>query len=393
MIHFDAGSLGPLLGMNAEAQMRFEADTRVSRVAHLRLSVLGWLLFYDIFQLASALLMTGPERPEVGARLILVTLVGIAIVAGFGVARAGVREALVLSGALGAVLLCFALQWLADTPATPTSASEPLLTMVFATVLLLRFPQALIFTVLTVFVGAASYVLKPGNSPLMAFALGLELLSAACVSLYANHRIQAAFRRGYLREMSASQRTERLQRDNVSLAHLTHIDPLTGIGNRRQFAERMAGCMHEDARGRPLVGLIMIDVDHFKRFNDHYGHLMGDACLRELAQVMKSCLCEERHLLVRYGGEEFAVLVPQTHLAELSALARSLCNAVRERRVTHHHREDGCAVVTVSAGIALASPSMPDLETFLVTAADAAMYDAKHQGRDGYVVSDLAVLA
>lgn len=396
MIHFDALSLGPLLGMNAETQARFEADTRRARVAHLRLSVLGWLLFYDVYQLASAILMTGPQRPEVGVRLVLVTLVGLAIVAGFGVARAAVREALVLTAALGAVLLSFSLQWLADAPATPASAAEPLLTMVFATVLLLRFPQALVFTTLVVLVGTAGYAFQPGNSPLLAGALGLELLSAGGVALYANYQLQSAERRGYLREMAAAQRSEHLLRDNATLTHLTNIDPLTGVGNRRLFAEHLTRCMHDglvpQVVGRSLVGLIMLDIDHFKRFNDHYGHLMGDACLREIAQVMNACLCPDRHLLVRYGGEEFAVLVQRTGLDELSALARTLCQAVRERRVTHHHREDGCAVVTVSAGIALASPAMPDLETFLVTAADAAMYDAKHQGRDGYVVSDLAVL-
>ena len=165
----------------------------------------------------------------------------------------------------------------------------------------------------------------------------------------------------------------------AELHALGNRDPLTGIANRRALDERLAQEWRRAARQQQALALLMIDVDHFKRYNDHYGHLQGDACLRQVAQALAAALPRSSDLVARYGGEEFAVLLPGSSLEAAAALGAKVCAVVRALAIAHA-ASDTATQVTVSVGAAGAAGLQP-VEALLARA-DRALYAAKSAGRD-----------
>ena len=173
-----------------------------------------------------------------------------------------------------------------------------------------------------------------------------------------------------------------LQAVNQQLELLSQTDALTGVANRRLFDLRLK---HEWQRGRRhgwWLSLAMIDVDHFKRYNDRHGHLEGDACLRRVAQALQGSAHRTSDLVARYGGEEFVVVLPHTTLDDATALAQRLLAAVDADAIAHEDSPVGPRV-TVSIGVAsvLLDVESGDDAVRLVRAADRALYRAKAQGR------------
>lgn len=174
------------------------------------------------------------------------------------------------------------------------------------------------------------------------------------------------------------------------------VDAVTGIANRRAFDESLSVLMTAAHRRRRTFAVIMMDVDRFKSYNDHYGHPQGDACLRRIAQalqaVMQAPMTPPGGSVYRYGGEEFAALVSGLDLAAAQGLAERLRHAVRDLRLPHPAQPDG--IVTISMGVALAEPSqhlgpLADPAGVLI-AADDALYQAKRSGRDRVVIVSAA---
>ena len=155
-------------------------------------------------------------------------------------------------------------------------------------------------------------------------------------------------------------------------------DALTGLYNRRYMEEALSRELLRGARGQRQVGVMMIDVDHFKRFNDTYGHAAGDALLQQFARLMQNVVREE-DVVCRYGGEEFFVVLPEVSADELRATAESLLEAARHLRV--HLEGEPLGAITVSAGIAMSSERGTTVAS-LIAAADRALYNAKFAGRD-----------
>lgn len=177
-----------------------------------------------------------------------------------------------------------------------------------------------------------------------------------------------------------------LERMNAQLAALSLTDGLTGVANRRQFDQTL---LIEWARGlrthRPLA-LLMLDVDHFKRYNDHLGHPEGDACLRAVAQVLSTCLRQPVEKLMRYGGEEFAVLLVDAGADTGARVAQRCLDAIAQARLPHPDSPLG-PWVSISVGVASLLPQAEMAHEQLVQAADAALYRAKQNGRARYEVA------
>lgn len=167
----------------------------------------------------------------------------------------------------------------------------------------------------------------------------------------------------------------------VEFARLARFDQLTGLANRRHFDETLAGEWQRALRQGGDVALIIFDVDQFKRYNDHFGHPGGDACLRRLAAAARELVHRPSDLVVRMGGEEFAVLLPSTPAAGANAIAEMLRQAVENLRLPHAP-DATHAVVTISAGVASLRPDSGLHFDELVKAADAALYEAKDAGRN-----------
>jgi diguanylate cyclase (GGDEF)-like protein len=163
-------------------------------------------------------------------------------------------------------------------------------------------------------------------------------------------------------------------------------DPLTGLYNRRYLEEMLERETRRAVRAEQGLGVLMLDLDHFKQFNDTYGHDAGDAVLRETASLLlKSVRAED--IVCRFGGEEFMVLLPGADLKTTQARAERIRSRLRELTVLHHGRSLG--TITASLGVAEV-PQHGTSPQSLIVASDAALYRAKREGRDRVVVADSA---
>ena len=171
-----------------------------------------------------------------------------------------------------------------------------------------------------------------------------------------------------------------LQRQTEVLKRLVFIDALTHAFNRRYFDERLAEAWGRAQRtGRPL-GLILIDVDYFKQFNDVNGHQRGDDALRQVAQALKGTILRPGDVVCRYGGEEFACLLPDTDLDGALQVAQRMKLAVRDLAIGHP-ASAVAEVLTISAGVAVRTPTSRGDAAALLALADAQLYRAKAEGR------------
>jgi diguanylate cyclase (GGDEF)-like protein len=165
------------------------------------------------------------------------------------------------------------------------------------------------------------------------------------------------------------------------LRSMAFLDGLTGIANRRQFEEALQREWRACLRTGTSLALAMIDIDHFKSFNDTCGHVAGDACLRAVAGILHNDMSRPRDLIARYGGEEFACLLPDTDLEGARVKAEQLRHAVQSLGIPHE--ASGTApVVTISVGLETFIPTDELTPERLVAAADAQLYKAKHAGRN-----------
>jgi diguanylate cyclase (GGDEF)-like protein len=175
-------------------------------------------------------------------------------------------------------------------------------------------------------------------------------------------------------------REEELRIANEHLEELASLDGLTGLANRRGFDRQID---HEWRRATDRyepIALMMIDIDHFKLYNDRYGHVAGDTCLRSVAETLSLVTLENAVLVARYGGEEFALLLPGLDLPRLSALAEDARRSIEELFITH--AEAPCGYVTISIGVESIVPRAGQSAADLVEAADRALYVAKRCGRN-----------
>jgi len=179
-----------------------------------------------------------------------------------------------------------------------------------------------------------------------------------------------------------AERTEALAVTNRRLELLSATDPLTGLANRRHLEQVLdSEWARLAARHRPLA-VAMIDIDHFKRYNDHYGHQLGDRCLQRIAAALLST-ARETDVTARYGGEEFTLVLPDADLDTAARISHHANEAVAA--LGEEHIGSPLGIVTVSIGLATVVPSAQSTHTELIRAADARLYEAKRTGRNRVV--------
>jgi two-component system chemotaxis family response regulator WspR len=174
---------------------------------------------------------------------------------------------------------------------------------------------------------------------------------------------------------------QQLSAANVLLQKLNGLDGLTGIANRRQFDEVMVREWKRALRKGTPLAVLMCDVDEFKRYNDIFGHVQGDLCLKRVAAVLTEQLKRPADLVARYGGEEFAIILPDTDLDGALVVAQACLQGVRNARISAVDYNDTQGV-TISIGAASSVPSSEQTIAQLISLADAALYAAKRSGRD-----------
>ncbi|NHZ92897.1 diguanylate cyclase [Massilia sp. CCM 8733] len=173
---------------------------------------------------------------------------------------------------------------------------------------------------------------------------------------------------------------------NTLLHELAALDGLTGLSNRRTLNIHLERVWRQALRDRQAVAIAMIDIDHFKRYNDRYGHARGDAALKAVADVIAAQARRPLDLTARYGGEEFAVIWHNPVPGELQAMGEVLTAAVAALRIEHPDSDSGS--LSVSVGVTIGLPCAGDDAAALLRLADHALYQAKHQGRNRVVVSE-----
>lgn len=185
----------------------------------------------------------------------------------------------------------------------------------------------------------------------------------------------------FVRQVRVGVRVEAdLRKAKEALKLIATHDSLTGLANRRLFEQALDIEFGRGARQSSSLSLIMLDIDYFKRYNDAYGHVAGDHCLAEVARAVKGCCHRKADLAVRYGGEEFAVLLPDTDIHGALVIAEQIRRSVMDKNITHNGSPTG--YVTVSLGCYAFVPTGRDSIELFIERADAALYQAKHSGRN-----------
>jgi diguanylate cyclase (GGDEF)-like protein len=174
---------------------------------------------------------------------------------------------------------------------------------------------------------------------------------------------------------------DELRKANDNLRRASAIDGLTGLANRRHFDETMDKEWRRATREQKALSLIMIDIDHFKAYNDNYGHQDGDDCLRKVAAVIAGSVKRPADLVARYGGEEFMAVLPDTDIQGAVEIAEKLRIAVEVLDVPHAY-SSAANVVTISAGVASLVPEQGTDPFHVIKLVDTALYAAKRDGRN-----------
>lgn len=175
-------------------------------------------------------------------------------------------------------------------------------------------------------------------------------------------------------------RESELLASNNRLSVIATIDTVSGLANRRGFQSRLDFEWHKADQTATELALLMVDVDHFKLYNDNYGHLEGDACLARLGETLADIAARTTGFAARYGGEEFCVLLPDTDVVRAMEIGEMVRGTVRDLAIPH--RASASQNVTLSVGVAVTRPNPTMRVADLIEAADAALYAAKHAGRD-----------
>ncbi|MGD1944513.1 MAG: diguanylate cyclase [Leptolyngbyaceae cyanobacterium] len=176
----------------------------------------------------------------------------------------------------------------------------------------------------------------------------------------------------------------RLTRANQKLQRFAYLDGLTQVANRRRFEQFLNHEWRRLMREKATLALIMVDIDHFKAFNDIYGHQAGDECLRRVAAILRTAVQRPADMVARYGGEEFAVVLPNTSVEGAETVAEKIRAHMHKQKIPHRGSQV-CPFVTMSLGVAVMLPHPLKAPDDLIKIADNALYRAKEGGRDRVV--------
>lgn len=242
-------------------------------------------------------------------------------------------------------------------------------------------------------------IVHPWNNP-HALLIGMLLLGIAALLMMASSGIHEMFKtmlslswqqESMSRELgqitnSLRDRNRQLREARQQLTDLANIDELTGLGNRRVVNKVLREEVNRARRAGSPISVVLIDVDHFKKYNDTYGHPAGDEVLRRLGDLMQSATARAGEVIARYGGEEFIAILPNTELSDAVRAAERLQTLVREENMPHR-TSDVADRITISQGVASVRPTEDIDPASIVDSADAALYRAKREGRNGIAVA------
>jgi diguanylate cyclase (GGDEF)-like protein len=373
----------PALQFDSQLERQYlheQADARLTLIRHGAFLVLllsncmlvgDWLMVADQFQTALKL------------RLLVYTPIAILLLLSLGRMRPAEREWSCVWMSLLAGGICVHLSIQSQNHLAPAYLVCLSLILLFNVgVLRLRFWMSLGIGAL-VFLLFVLAVCALNNPPVnLMWSLATVLLSIMVFTLYANYRLEHENRSNWLMHKHEALLLNALNMANSRLDQLSRFDALTGLANRRHVDQFLAQLWSRSQRAPSEVAVLMIDIDYFKQYNDQYGHLAGDDCLKEVAQAMGQHMRDPHDLMGRYGGEEFIAVLPATSQQQAQAAAERIRQAVWDMQ-RGHLGSPILGRVTVSIGVATSHPyeqgASPEQ---LIAQADQALYQAKARGRN-----------
>jgi len=386
------------LQFDALDEAHFWQVTGPARVRHCVVSGVIALITYNMFLLTDLLMIPDVFDKAVWVRLFCFTPVGLCILfSGVFCKDVILRKpywVLECATMVAGLLAAMSLAWLLLQSSSPCASLYTcgLMPIVIYGNLVerLRFRFALAFSVMMVLISVCCALAKAAEPhPYAVYEVPLVLLITliALYTLVMNYRFELEERRHFQWRERAKALHDELAASKVKLEDLSRRDPLTGVPNRRHVDEYVQTQWSALQSSGGLLALLLIDVDHFKAYNDRYGHPAGDQCLRHVAQVLQQGVAPSAGCVARWGGEEFMIALPDVSVDEAMACAQRLCDAVSELGL--RHEASGTAQhVTISVGVALLRPDMASASVDgAVGLADAALYRAKREGRNRCVLS------
>ena len=365
-----------------EVEARFEEDTQRQRSRSMVMAGLISAIIYCLF-----LINDHSFRPDTFTTA-LALRVGVMLPFGMpilwwvyrGVSPAQ-RETLMASTVIVATVISCLILVESTVPYSYLDVfSFGLILLVGNIVYSLRFNYACVSSAICIFI-ILLFVLSYDPMPPEAKRLAIfTIIAQTLFTLVANYRFEQSERTSYLHVLKEKLRAGYYLKDNQELSRMSVTDPLTNLANRRQF-DTVFPVRWQEATDKGLcLGLMVIDIDHFKAYNDYYGHPQGDECLRQVATAMQAN-SRDADLVVRFGGEEFVVLIANASPeAAKPAAERIRCNV--EALEIPNHGVSAQSVVTVSVGVAVLYPKVSLAPAELLSQADDALYEAKRQGRN-----------
>ena len=353
-----------------------EADTKADRERNVILCATFGLIIYDLFIIADFDLIPDAIRASIVARFLVVTPLSLILIL---VMRrkpsAFVRETFQCVMSVMCVATILVLMVVSEAPLRIYQHYGVGLVLLYPAVAQRVYFRHLVPTLLVcaaMFVAALTMV--PEIPPAARQSAVMILLGTVAFILIGAYNLERQTRLSYVLGLQ-------MRRANRSLDIQAKTDPLTGLVNRLGFDERFATAWRSaQGSGRP-VGVVMIDIDRFKLFNDGYGHPAGDRCLREVAGCVRGALRGDHDFAVRYGGEEMLCVLDGADLGESLRVAERIRAAIEALAIAHE-RSPPAGVVTASLGVASAIPHPLVTPAELVDSADAALYAAKRGGRN-----------
>ncbi|RTL32570.1 MAG: GGDEF domain-containing protein [Burkholderiales bacterium] len=375
----------PWLRFPAELEARFFADHAAQRRKLLLVSgalttvLFNWLLLSDWLMV--------PDMVEQALKLRLFvftpcTLIGLYLIARWPppIAREWLATGLGLTAALFNIYVCTTSK---DPLAGPYLVSLVPIVMFSNSVAQMRFFPALVMDLFILLMyGYGVHVLADQSPMAVMIPAGLTLTSAIVFTLYGCYVLERDERQNWLLRLREQMLLRELEQANRHLDEASRCDILTQVSNRRHFDEFLQQVWERARRDGSEISLMMIDVDHFKAYNDRYGHPEGDTCLKDVAAMLKRRLRRPGDLIARFGGEEFIAILSGAPLTTAASAAERVRKGVEELNRPHASSPTQ-PMVTVSIGVACLRPNSPYANPAqLIAAADEALYQAKSRGRN-----------
>jgi diguanylate cyclase (GGDEF)-like protein len=374
--------------MDARVQALFDAEQHAGRRRCNRRTLAVTIIVFDLFLLTN--MATVPSLVPLSAALRLGIATPLALAFIFldwrGVLDRIYDPFLLLLAVVAAFIPAVLCPLIHDPAGLPDVQAMPLVLLVTGMTWQMKprlaIANALVSTAIVI--GAEALCPIVPRAQLGSMILTALAICIACLIFI--RRLDWRDRRVFLLNLNEQQRRALIVEQNSGLLRQVQTDALTGVANRRCFDETLLSSWREAQLSGSALGLIMIDVDQFKEFNDFYGHQCGDDCLRKVAAQLRGA-ARKTDLVARYGGEEFAVILPDATLG----VAVEAAERLREAIAAMHLRHEGLgtsATLTISLGVASAVPGAEHSARELIEVADRRLYGAKQTGRNRVCATD-----